>query len=253
MQISLVFKENVPYYSPAVLPYYVEGKISRQSLFPEGWDFYKENRIEIVAGKRVNTLIAKEKKVKLDDNSEIFYDKLLIATGASPFVPALDGINNKGVFVFRTLSDAENILRNLKTKVSIIGAGPAAIELAIALRRRGLKVTVIARSRVMRRLFDPDLSRIITKMLRENDVQVLTDQKIARIEGNPVCGIATGVKPNTDFIKDSKIRKGESGGIIVNEKMQSSVNDIFAAGDCAEVVNCITGDKDGECNMARCG
>ena len=106
MQISLVFKENVPYYSPAVLPYYVEGKISRQSLFPEGWDFYKENRIEIVAGKRVNTLIAKEKKVKLDDNSEIFYDKLFFATGAFPFLLALVGIMIKlGNYFFFELKD----------------------------------------------------------------------------------------------------------------------------------------------------
>ena len=139
----------------------------------------------------------------------------------------------------------------------IIGAGPVAVELAVALKSRGLKVTIIARSRIMRRLFDPDFSEIIRRIMIRNEVEVLVGQKILEIKGNPVSQVitdqfnidcdmvivATGVRPNTDFLKGSGIQLGKNGGIKVNKTIQSSLPDIFAAGDCTEVPDYITGQR----------
>jgi NADPH-dependent 2,4-dienoyl-CoA reductase/sulfur reductase-like enzyme len=200
--------------------------------------------------------------VRLDDGQDIGYEKLLICMGASPTMPSLPGLERERCFVLRTLADADGMLAELSARskeIAILGAGPVGVEVAVALKKRGFRVTLIGRSRIMRRLFDPDFSEAIGHILIKEGVTVLLGQNIREVRGAPPRGVvvvtdaariasdmlivAWGVKPNLDFLRGSGIARGESGGIAVDDKMRTSVDHVYAAGDCVETVDYVTGGR----------
>ena len=249
-EIIVINREKTLPYSPAALPYYIEGSVRREKLFIWDWHFIRSNSIDYIMGREVKRVDTERKKVILDNGEEIEYDKLLISSGAKPrIVPQFDRENVIGV---RTLEDAER-LRKVKGRVIIIGAGPVAVETAIALKKIGADPIIICRSRILRRLFDEDISNIIRDVMILNGVKVLFEKSI-EIIGDPAegikapCGViygdlivaALGVTPNLNFL-DGKIKLGEHGGILTNEKMETNVKDVYAAGDCAETKDVISG------------
>jgi NADPH-dependent 2,4-dienoyl-CoA reductase/sulfur reductase-like enzyme len=161
----------------------------------------------------------------------------------------------KGLFTLRTLEDADAIRQQIRERAVIFGAGAVAVKLAVALQKIGIEALLLCRTRVLRRLFDEDISQLIHDLLVANGVKVLGVGKQTHIVGNPVerlrIGVqefkcdgviaALGVTPNTSFLSDGKIHRGSSGGIITDERMRTSAEDIYAAGDCAETVDITSG------------
>ncbi|MGQ9461211.1 MAG: NAD(P)/FAD-dependent oxidoreductase [Candidatus Bathyarchaeaceae archaeon] len=253
-EITVVSKERSLPYSPVALPEYIEGKISKEQLLLWNADFIKKEDINFIQGKAVVQINPHKKEIALDDGTVLSYGKLLIASGASPIVTE-DLRNRKGVFTLRTLEDAEAICHQIRNRVVIYGAGAVATKIAVSLSKRGIDVIILCRSRILRRLFDEDICRLIHDLLIINGVKIVGLHEQTRIIGDPVellrigtqefkCdGIlaALGVTPNTSFLNNQIIRLGTSGGIMVNEKMETSAADIYAAGDCVETRDIISG------------
>jgi NADPH-dependent 2,4-dienoyl-CoA reductase/sulfur reductase-like enzyme len=263
INVAVIAKENEPFYSPVLLPYYIQGKISKPDLCPLGFEFYEKNSVEIFCGEKVRKVSGRRKNVLLESGAQFDYEKLIIATGASSFVPPIKGIKNKGIFSLRTAEDADLILEHPGRRVVIVGAGAVGIGVAIALRKKGLEVAVLDQidiSQFLGGMVDLDIAKEIVKNLEENGIKIFLEQNALEMEfyGNPVQGIrgnrldlacdtailATGVKPNLAFIDPDEIFLGVKGGILVDERMMSSCPDVYAGGDCVEAVNSITGRRE---------
>jgi NADPH-dependent 2,4-dienoyl-CoA reductase/sulfur reductase-like enzyme len=254
VQLSIISKDKGLPYSPVALPEYIEGRISKEQMLL--WDeaFCAKRNLDLILGKAVAKVYPNERRIALDDGSVFSYDKLLIASGALPVLPEqLKG--RKGVFVLRTMEDAEAIRRQVKERVILYGAGAVATKLAVAFRRMGVDVILICRSRMLRRLFDEDICLIIHDLLTINGVKIIGLHPHVRLSGDPVdrlgvgtqelpCDgvvVALGVSPNTSFVDGQHIRLGASGGIIVNGRMETSAPHVYAAGDCIETNDVTTG------------
>jgi NAD(P)H-nitrite reductase large subunit len=260
IDISVVSKEEGPFYSPVLLPYYISGEIAKKELFALGEDFFDKKAIKTYFSKKIERLRAKDKIVLLDDGMEIGYENLIIGTGASPYIPPIKGIENKGVFSLRTLKDADLILEHLGGQVVVLGAGAVAIGIAIALRKKGHEVSMIYRKGlpyIIGGRVDLEIAKEVLCNLEKNGVRVIFDQDPEEMEifGDPVQGIlgtnielscdtiivATGVSPNSDFISPKEISLGERRRIIVDDRMMTSAKNAYAAGDCIEGINFVTG------------
>jgi NADPH-dependent 2,4-dienoyl-CoA reductase/sulfur reductase-like enzyme len=255
-EITVVNEDKEFPFSPVALPEYIEGRISKEQLFLWDNDFINKMSVNFLSGKSVVNVYPHEKKVVLDDDSILFYDKLLIASGASPILTE-DLVNRKGVFTLRTIKDAEAIRHHIKERVVIYGAGAVAVKIAIALHKVGVDVIMLCRSRVLRRLFDEDICRLIHDLLIANGIKIVGIHEQMRIIGDPVERLrigtqefkcdgmiaALGVTPNTSFLTDQAVRLGSLKGILVNERMQTSAADVYAAGDCTETQDITSGER----------
>lgn len=249
-EVVVINREKTLPYSPAALPYYIEGTVRRDGLFVWNWHFVRSSGIDYLMGREIIKVDTEAKKVLLDNGEEIDYDRLLISSGATPSI--IPQFRRENVIGVRTLEDAER-LRTVRGRAIIIGAGPVAVETAIALKRLGADPVIICRSRILRRLFDEDISDIIRDVMILNGVKVLFEKSIDLV-GDPVkgvkapCGVihgdivvaAIGVRPNLSFL-DGRIALGERGGILTDERMRTNVEDVYAAGDCAETRDLVTG------------
>jgi len=188
------------------------------------------------------------------------YDKLIIATGAKPFVPPMDGSKLPGVYCLRTPEDAEGLRNYVKDNgcrnAVVVGAGFIGLEAAENLKAQGLSVTVLdAAEQVMPNAFDREMADYAKKQLRQAGFRVLTGTAIRAIGGvekavsvvtaggtlpADVVVLAIGVRPATEFLQGSGLEMFK-GTIVVDEYMQTNLPDIYAAGDCAMVKNAITG------------
>ena len=264
-EIIMISKENTPPYSPCLFPYYLKDKSMKNSLFWKGEDFYEKADVNAILGSPVNKIDTDGKKVILESGERVDYDKLLIAAGGEVVYPPIKGFNLEGVFTFKTLSDAENIHRwleknNVKNCV-VIGGGFIGLDAAEALEERGLNVTVIELlDRLLPRMLDKEMGDIIVSILEEHGIKVFLKSRVSEITGKGIFGkkrirgvkladgkfipadiviIATGVRPNLRLVKESGIKVNR--GILVNEYLETSVKDVFAAGDIAESLNIVSG------------
>ena len=253
-EVTVISRERSLPYSPVSLPDYIEGRISKEQIFVWNDHLIKENEVDFIYGKEVVYIHPNKQLIQLDDDSVISYDKLLIATGASPILTK--DLDRMGVFTLRTLEDAESIRHQIKERVIIYGGGAVATKIATALKKIGIDVIVFCRSRMLRRLFDEDICQLIQDLLVANGIKLVGVHDQVQIIGDPVerlrigtqelnCdGViaALGVSPNTSFLDDKLIRLGSTKGIIVNESMETSVVDVYAAGDCTETRDVISGE-----------
>ena len=188
------------------------------------------------------------------------YDRLIIATGAEPFVPPVEGKDLPGVFCVRTPDDAvavrEYIEKENCRKAVVCGAGFIGLEVAENLMAQGLGVTVIdAASQIMPNAFDEEMANYAKRQIKAAGMRVLTSTSLTGITGDQraesvatdngslpadVVILAIGVRPCTGFLADSGIEMLK-GTIIVNEKLETNLPDIYAVGDCAAVKNAVTG------------
>ncbi len=254
------------------LPYYVSGVIdSRQELLTRGPDFFKEvMNIDVLTQTRALAIDRKARRVEIlnlgtNRTSTIDYDKLVLATGSTPTVPDLKGKNLEGVFTLSKIEEAQAIRslvspRRIK-KAVIIGAGLIGLEMAEALTSQRLEVSVVeALDRVLPALLDFESAAYLEKHLREKRVNLLLGQRVTGFEGDDkgwvdkvitekaeletsLVLLAIGVQPNTGLAKDAGLEIGTTGGIAVNQHLQTSDPDIYAGGDCVENVNLVTGQK----------
>lgn len=251
-EITIVSKEKEPVYSPCFLSRFLSGEIEKDRLYIRDIHFYDERRINLISGNAATEVNIKNQTVKLSNRKELQYDRLLIATGSNPVIPPLLGIEGEGVYSFKTISDTEKIMSALQKvdEAVVIGAGFIGLEAAEALRKRGLKVTVIEREeRVLPRMLDYEMADIVKGHMEKNGVRIITGKEVKSIErkrkkitGVDIEGetiscklliVAVGVRPNLEMVRNSSIETKQ--GILVDDHMRTSIPNIYAAGDVAEL------------------
>lgn len=255
------------------LPYYVGGQVSSDSaLLIRTPKYFKEVAdVDILIGTRATSIDRAAHELGILDvatgvTSNIPYDKLVIATGATPVVPAsLAGKDLKGVFTLTRIADANAILSALAEptakKAVVVGAGLIGMETAEAFKERGLDVSVVeALDHVLPALLDAEMSLHVEKELAEKGVRLFLGQRVLRLEGDKggrvssvvteksaieadIVVLALGYRPNVELARSAGLTIGATGGLAVNECMQTNDPDIYAGGDCVENTHRVTGAK----------
>lgn len=267
--VTILTKGKDISYAGCGLPYYVGGLIEeREELIvntPE--KFSGLTGVNVITGAEATSIDAAKQTVtaRLEDSGEtkrFSYDELVIATGASAILPPIEGVQKEGIFTVRTPDDAIRtrnfVLGTGVKRAVVIGGGFIGLEMAENLKTQGVSVTVIdAASQLMPEIFDPEMAGYIKKHLAKNGIRVLTGTKALRFTGDrSVTGVQTenglldcevvvmavGVRPNTAFLQDSGIEM-EQGKILVDDKLHTNLEHIWALGDCAMVTNRITGSR----------
>jgi|SRR5690625_5289 len=182
---------------------------------------------------------------------KITYDKLLIASGASPTSPNWEGVNLSGVHMLKTIPDAHKMMDDLHEdiqNVTVIGGGYIGLEMAESFRMLGKKVSLIHRSPFVGKIFDSDMAQYIHDEAIKHDIELVVNESVTDLNGKDAVTsvetdqstystdlvvISTGIDPNTAFIKDTGINTGIKGAIKTNHYMETNIKDIYAAGDCA--------------------
>ena len=241
--ITIVTKEAYPFYSKCLLPYYLRNEVGFEETILADENFYKENKINLIKERAVTNILSDKNKVLLDNNEEILYDKLLIATGANP----IQIESGPKIFSLRSFEDVERIkgaAAKLK-KAVVVGAGPMGMKVAYGLKGLGCNVTVLeAGKQVFTRILSKRAAFVLTKHLMNKGIEIKTNSSFisydrryvqtdgaSHIEADFVV-MAIGVKPNTAFLKESGVKT--NAGVIVDSHMQTNIDNIYAAGDAAE-------------------
>ena len=249
-------------HAPCGVPYVVEGVSPKEKLMhypPEV--FIKKRGIDLHMKAEVVEVEQGSVRVREEEGEHTYgWDYLVFANGASPQVPALEGCELEGVFTADLPPDAVAITEYMEKhdvkNVVVIGTGYIALEMAEAFVARGKNVTLIGRSeRVLRKTFDREITDIVEAKLREN-LNLRLQELTLRFEGDgrvekvitdageysaDMVIVATGIKPNTELARELGVRIGETGAIWTNERMETSVENVYAAGDVAETRHLITG------------
>jgi CoA-dependent NAD(P)H sulfur oxidoreductase len=255
-------------YSACGLPYVISGVIDddRKIVIRKPGDFAKEG-IKVFTRHRVINIDKARQQLtvkNLDNNSDevVDYDRLILATGASSIVPKLEDIMLEGVLTLRNISDLDQFKTLLNTlqpkRAVIIGAGYIGLELAESFHELNIKTTIVEKSvRILPR-FDTEMAQPVHDHLLENRVKLILGDGLGKLHGKngsvtavetesgkmipaDLVIIAIGVKPNVKLAKAAGIELGETGAIAVDSRMETRTPGIFAAGDCCETVNRITG------------
>lgn len=254
------------------LTYYISGVVEgRDSLVARTPLYFKKVMdIDVLTRTQVldinrGTHQVETLNLKTGQGAVIDYDKLVLATGATPIIPPVEGHNLKGIFTLKTVEDADGILGFVASqkvqKAVIVGAGLIGIEAAEALVSRGVNVTVVdVLHWVLQTLLDAEVAALLTRHLEEKGVSLLLSQKVLGFEGDKggkvrwvvtekdrvetdIVLLAIGVRPNVKLAQDAGLAMGTSGAISVNDYLETSDPDIYAGGDCVENTSLITGSK----------
>ncbi len=222
-----------------------------------------QKNLEIKRKTKVTGVDFDGKTLKVRDQAgreeEFGYSSLVIATGSRVFRPPIEGIESEGVFFLRTLDHLMNIRPHIKDAkdIVVIGAGPIGVELCELTTKQGKKATLVeALPNVLPRALDPDMASIVEKTLVENGINVVTGKGVNSLnsKNGKVTGVSvgdeeipadtvfvsTGSRPNVDFLKDTKLAFGPTGGIKTSNRLETNISGVFAAGDCAETQHLIT-------------
>jgi NADH oxidase (H2O2-forming) len=266
-EIWIISREKYPEYSLCGLPYVVSGIIKDfKSLIVHPIDFYEKTlRVNLMLNTEALSINTSEKSVLVKDlitgeEKKLKYDSLVLATGAKPASLPIKGIYKQGVFSIRTISDVESLLLHLKNLSSklivIVGAGLIGMEMAESLSIKGYEVLIVEiLQEILPAMLDPDMASIVHKKAEEKGIKILTgtsleeiigDEKVeaVMIKGKKIPTetviVAARVNPEVELAKKAGISIGEMGGIKVNEYLQTSIENIYAAGDCIETFDLIS-------------
>lgn len=260
-QVTLLGAEDKPPYSRMAIPYYLVGDIAEQGTFLRKTANHYDNHGIEYRQMRVSSINPASKSMRLMDGDMLSYDKLLIATGATPVKPPIPGIDLDGVHNCWTLADAEKIIDRAAegSKVVLMGAGFIGCIILESLANRKVDLTVVEmENRMVSRMTNETMGTMIKDWCVDKGIEVLTSTKVSEIRegsgGKPltvaldsgatmdadlvIC--ATGVRSNTAFLEDSGIEVRD--GIVVDEYQQTNVADIYAAGDVAQGKDFSTGE-----------
>jgi NADPH-dependent 2,4-dienoyl-CoA reductase/sulfur reductase-like enzyme len=258
-EIVLIGGEPEPPYSRMAIPYLLTGQIDEAGTYLRKQDgYYETNRIAYRQA-TVESVDTASKTVGLAGGGTQPYDKLLVATGASPIRPPVEGLDLPGVHHCWTLADARDIigLAHEGADVVLMGAGFIGCIILESLVGRGVKLTVVeALDRMVPRMMNEAAGNMIKDWCVNKGVRVLTSTKVTKLaqsdgrlavaldNGEQAAAdlvvVATGVQSNIDFLEGSGVKTDT--GIIVDRNMRSSVEDIYAAGDCAQGLDFSTGE-----------
>ncbi|MEF8879774.1 MAG: FAD-dependent oxidoreductase [Candidatus Thermoplasmatota archaeon] len=271
--ITILEKDSYPQYSKCGLPYAISGEIpSFKDLIEFSEEWFKKSRIDLKLKTEVKQIDYSNRVVKAENEEESFeknFDSLIIATGAQPFIPPIENIKPEGnlvdgVFPVRTIDDAKNIaayMENTK-KVTVVGAGLIGLEMADCLYKKEMDVTIVeALPDILPNYLEKDMSSYVYKKIPD-DIKIFTNSIVSKVETEDdklshiiledkdedvdkkieteIMVIATGNKPNTYLAEKIGCKVGDTGGIKVNSKSETSLEDVYAVGDCTEYQDFIT-------------
>jgi apoptosis-inducing factor 3 len=238
--------ESPPYDRPNCSKDYLAGNAPEEWMPLRPPEFYRENGIDLHLGTEVAAIDARGRSVSLKDGTNLPFDKLLLATGAEPIRLDLPGANAPHVFLLRSLADSRAIIERGKgaKRAVVLGASFIGLEAAAALRAREIEVHVAAPERSpLERVFGPDMAQFVRTLHEEHGVKFHLEQKAAAIDGTRVrlengqnldadlVIVGIGVRPRTALAERAGLAVDR--GVSVNEYLQTSAPDIFAAGDIA--------------------
>lgn len=246
--VTVISEEKHPVYCRPLISYFLEGKTDPERMNYRSGDFYDKMGCEVLYGEKAVKIDSKAKKVILESGSEIPYTDLCVAAGSSPFVPPFAGLEKVGQkFSFMTLDDALALDAAVSesSRVLIVGAGLIGLKCAEGLAGRVASITVCdLADRVLSSVLDAECAAVMQKRLEENGISFMLGDTAERFEENEavmksgktvpfdILVLAVGVRANTALVKD--IGGEVNRGIVVNDRMETGVDGIFAAGDCTE-------------------
>lgn len=260
-QIDIYTDDTHVSYSSCGFPFFIEGNFDDpEMLIARTVEEFEQSNIHIHLLHKCTKILPDKKQVIIldkENNNEfaVDYDKLVITTGARPALPPIKNLNLKNVFTLRTMEDGIAIRAKAMQSQNavIIGGGYIGIELLEAFVKRGLKVKLIEFAPRIMSIFDDEISDIIKNHILERDgdkVEIITSDAAVELIGEnevkkvrtknglefdaDLVIVATGVKPNVEIAANAGIELGETGAIKVNNRMQTNIEDIYAAGDCIE-------------------
>ena len=234
-------------YGACGLPYYLAGRVRRAEELtvhtPEY--FQKERNIEVRTGARVVSISHPRREVALDNGERVHYDRLVIATGARPRTTGFEGAALPHVLTLHTLADAERLKAYLRDKqpkqAVVVGAGYIGLEMADALRRNGLAVTVVEQGEHVLGRGDAELTKAVRQRLERYRVELQLNTRLSDLAGHELVILATGLRPNVELAAEAGVELGRTGAIRVDDRMETNLPGIYAAGDCAEAPHLVTG------------
>ena len=256
-KITVVSEENYPVYCRPLISYYLENKTDPEHMNYRGADFYEKMGCDVFYGKKVIQINTDSKNVVLDDGAKLPYTEVCVATGSVPFVPPFEGLDTvEKKFSFMTLDDTFALEKAIDkdSNVLIVGAGLIGLKCAEGLHERVKSITVCdLADRVLSSILDTDCAAIVQRHLEANGIQFLLGDTAVRFEKNlaqmksgktvefDTLVLAVGVRANTTLIKD--IGGEVNRGVLVNDRMETSIESIYAAGDCTEGTDISLGQK----------
>jgi phenylglyoxylate dehydrogenase epsilon subunit len=207
--------------------------------------------VELKRGTALRALHVERNAAELADGSEIVYEKILLATGASPAIPPIPGIDTVSYHVLRTLDDATKLNAAIKSskQAVVMGAGLVGMHAAENLVKAGAKVTIVEMAKQLTDgYFDTIAAGLIEKAFTDNGAKIMTGSRVVRLEPSAIGAkltlesgatleadlllVATGVRPNMEYLAGSRVEQDK--GILVSDSMQTSVENVWSAGDCAQ-------------------
>ena len=247
-KIVVISEETHPVYCRPLISYYLEGKTDLEKMAYRNPNFYEEMNCEVLYGRKAVKIDNTTKQITLDDETIIPYNKLCIATGSSPFVPPFAGLETvEHKYSFMTLDNMLELESAISTdsKVLIVGAGLIGLKCAEGLKDRVLSITVCdLADRVLSSILDSECASMMQKHLEANGIQFMLGDSAVSFDKNTalmksgkivnfdILVLAVGVRANTSLL--SEISGKVNRGILINNKMEASIPDIYAAGDCTE-------------------
>lgn len=265
-EVVVYEKTDVVSFGACGLPYFVGGFFDdANNMIARSPEKFRETGIDLNIFKEVVAVDTDAKKltvkdIKTGETFEDSYDKLMIATGASSIIPPIKNVKLENVSTLKTMEDGIKVKELLSkkeiNKVVVIGAGFIGLEAVEAAKKLGKEVTVIqSTDRVLNQVFDKEITDVLEDEIKAHGVNLHLEELAAEFVGKTkvekvitnkgeieadLVIIATGVRPNTSFLKDTNIEMLGNGAIIVDEYGRTSVEDIYSAGDCATIKNIVT-------------
>ncbi len=249
-------------YSACGIPYFIEGNFDDyKTLLVRSPEEFEASGIKVRLRHKVSKILPESKQILVQnlDNQNAFldtYDKLIIATGASPVIPPIKNNCFKHIYTVRKIEDAINIKKQMQNskRAVIIGGGYIGLEMLEAFVKNNVYTTLIERSEYLMPGLDEDMSIYIKEQLnliKENKFEIVTSDAVIEFCGNvdgvtsaetangriidcDIVIICVGVRPNVELARDAGIKIGETGAIEINKRMETSIPDIYACGDCSE-------------------
>lgn len=266
-EVVVYEKTDVVSFGACGLPYFVGGFFDdANNMIARSAEKFRETGIDLnifheVIDIDVTNKKATVKNIETGVEFEDFYDKLMIATGASSIIPPIKNVQLQNVSTLKSMADGikvKELLNKEENKnIVIIGAGFIGLEAVEAAKQLGKNVTVFqATDRILEQVFDKEITDVLEEEIRRHDVDLRLEELVCGLVGETkvekvitnkgevdadVVIIATGVKPATAFLKDSGIEMLPNGAIVVDEFGRTSIEDIYAAGDCATIKNIVSG------------
>jgi len=255
-EITIITNEAHHTYSRPLISYLLLGKTTKEKMKYRGENFYKDNNVNLLTSINADKIEADKKIVSLSNGGNVPYDKLLVASGSSPFVPPFEGLDTvENKVTFMSLDDAQKLddmlSKKSDAKVLIIGAGLIGLKCAEGIAQRVSKITVADLApRILSSILDEDGAKLVQTHIEKQNIEFKLANSVKKFDVNKAIFengdtidfdalvLAVGVRPNTSLLKNiADIERG----IIVNGKSETSAKDIYAAGDCTQTLDVSSG------------